>query len=133
MDDAEKMIANGDLVTDEPASSGSHSMKYETAYTLPTYLMAFAISDFEVETTMKGSLPVSIWHRRGLQGHYDAVLGEMVGMIDRFEGLMGPYPFEKYAVVHLPSLPTTGIMLSIRAGSLHSSSVKLNRIKPSPS
>ncbi|UQA56363.1 M1 family metallopeptidase [Polyangium aurulentum] len=109
MPDAEKMIANGDLVTDAPEGDGSHRMKYETAYTLPTYLMAFAISDFEVESTMKGDLPVSIWHRRGLQGHYGAVLGEMVGMLDHFEGLLGPYPFEKCAVVHLPNLPATGI------------------------
>ncbi|HRI67975.1 MAG TPA: M1 family aminopeptidase, partial [Polyangium sp.] len=109
MDDHEKMIANGDLISDEPDSGGSHWMKYETAYTLPTYVMAFAISDFEVKTIMKGNLPVSIWHRRGLQGHYDAVLNEMGGMIDRFEGLLGPYPFEKYAVVHLPSLPSSGM------------------------
>ncbi|MDI1443518.1 M1 family aminopeptidase [Polyangium sp. 6x1] len=109
MDGAEKMIANGDLVSDAPDGDGLHRMKYETTYTLPTYLMAFAISDFEVENTMKGDLPVSIWHRRGLQGHYDAVLGEMVGMLDHFEGLLGPYPFEKYAVVHLPNLPATGI------------------------
>ncbi|MDC3960611.1 aminopeptidase [Polyangium jinanense] len=109
MDGAEKMIANGDLVSDESEGDGTHRMKYETTYTLPTYLMAFAISDFEVESTMKGDLPVSIWHRRGLQGHYEAVLGEMVGMLDHFEGLLGPYPFEKYAVVHLPALPATGI------------------------
>ncbi|TKC99034.1 M1 family metallopeptidase [Polyangium fumosum] len=109
MDGAEKMIANGDLVSDEPEGDGAHRMKYETTYTLPTYLMAFAVSDFEVESTMKGDLPVSIWHRRGLQGHYEAVLGEMVGMLNHFEGLLGPYPFEKYAVVHLPNLPATGI------------------------
>lgn len=109
MDGAEQMIANGGLVSDEPEADGTHRMKYETAYTLPTYLMAFAISDFEVESTMKGDLPVSIWHRRGLQGHYEAVLGEMVGMLDHFEELLGPYPFEKYAVVHLPNLPATGI------------------------
>jgi aminopeptidase N len=55
MASAETMIASGDLlVDDEPGKGGSRRMKYQTAYTLPTYLMAFAISDFEVESTMKG-------------------------------------------------------------------------------
>jgi len=104
----EKMIANGDLLADEPGEGGSHSMKYETKYTLPTYLMAFAISDFEVESAMKGDLPVAIWHRRGLQGHYEPVLAETVSMIERYEELLGPYPFEKYVTVHLPAYPATG-------------------------
>lgn len=109
MDDAETMIANGDRVADNAGEGSGHRMKYETAYTLPTYLMAFAISDFEVESTTKGDLPVSIWHRRGLTGSFDAVLEETVGMITRFEALLGPYPFEKYAVVHLPALSAGGI------------------------
>lgn len=110
MDEAEKLIANGDLVADEAdAGGGGHRMRYETAYTLPTYLMAFAIGDFEVKSTTHGGLPVSIWHRRGLEGSYDAVLAEMVGMLARFEELLGPYPFEKYALVQLPVLPAGGI------------------------
>lgn len=109
MDGAEEMIANGDLVVDEPGQGGGHRMRYETAYTLPTYLMAFAIGDFEVKSTMHGSLPVSMWYRRGLPGSYDAALEELVGMLEHFEGLLGPFPFEKYAVVHLPALPATGI------------------------
>lgn len=108
MSGAETMIANGDLAADQPGKDGRR-MKYQTAYTLPTYLMAFAISDFEVKTTMKGSVPVSIWHRRGLPGEYEPVLEELVGMIQQFEGLLGPYPFEKYALVHLPMLPSSGM------------------------
>ena len=84
-------------------------MKYQTLYTIPTYLMAFAISDFEVESAMTSGVPVSIWHRRGLQGEYGPVLDELVAMLQRFEQLLGPYPFEKYALVHIPMLPATGI------------------------
>lgn len=106
--DKEKMISNGVLVSDTPGGDGTHRVKYETAYPLPTYLMAFAVGDFEEETAMKDKLPVSIWHRRGLQGNYQAVLGETVGMIKHFEELLGPYPFERYAIVQLPTLPATG-------------------------
>jgi hypothetical protein len=109
MASAEMMIANGDLVDDKPGEGGSRRMKYQTAYTLPTYLMAFAISDFEVESATAGSVPVSIWHRRGLPGEYGPVLDELAGMISHFEALLGPYPFEKYALVHVPMLPGTAI------------------------
>ena len=109
MDAAEMMIANGDVVADDALEGSRRRMRYETAYTLPTYLMAFAVGDFEVDTTMKGDLPVSVWRRRGLPGSYGAVLDEMVGMISRFEALLGPYPFEKYALVQLPVLPAGGL------------------------
>ncbi|WP_437534015.1 M1 family aminopeptidase [Sorangium sp. So ce726] len=97
----ETMIANGTLVSDEQGASGRR-MKYATDYTVPIYLMAFAIGDFEVEGTMKGSLPVSVWHRRGVPGDYDRLLDEVVRSIGLFEELLVPYPFEKYALVLVP-------------------------------
>ncbi|WP_437967145.1 M1 family aminopeptidase [Sorangium sp. So ce260] len=103
MDAQETMIANGTLVSDEQGASGRR-MKYATDYTVPIYLMAFAVGDFEVESTMKGSLPVSVWHRRGAAGDYGRLLDEVVRSIGVFEGLLVPYPFEKYAVVLLPEL-----------------------------
>ncbi len=109
MSSAETMIANSVVTDDKPGKDGGHRMKYETAYALPTYLMAFAISDFEVESTTKGSVPISIWHRRGLPGEYASVLNELVGVMAHFEELLGPYPFERYALVHLPMLPATGM------------------------
>lgn len=101
MDAYEKLISNGDLVSDAPEGTG-HRMKYETGYTLPTYLMAFAVADFEVETVKKGDLPVSVWHRRGLPGDYASTLSELRQSIVAMEKLLGTYPFEKYALVVLP-------------------------------
>ncbi|AUX37922.1 MULTISPECIES: M1 family metallopeptidase [Sorangium] len=101
MDAHETMIANGTLVSDEQGASGRR-MKYATDYTVPIYLMAFAIGDFEEERAMKGSLPVSVWHRRGVPGDYGRLLDEMVRSIGLFEELLVPYPFEKYAVVLVP-------------------------------
>jgi hypothetical protein len=104
VDASEKLIANGDLVSDAPEGAG-HRVKYETGYTLPTYLMAFAVADFEVETVKKGDLPVSVWHRRGLPGDYASTLTELRKSIVAVEKLLGPYPFEKYALVVLPEFP----------------------------
>ncbi|UQA57350.1 M1 family metallopeptidase [Polyangium aurulentum] len=105
VDEGESMIANGSLVSDAPAGAGAHRVKYETAWTLPPYLMAFAISDFEVVKTQKGDLPVEVWHRRGLPGEHEAMAGELSRMIGVYEGLLGPYPFERYALVLLPGFP----------------------------
>jgi aminopeptidase N len=109
MDSGETMIANGSLVGDDVDTASGHRVKYETAYTLPTYLMAFAIGDFEVASTKKGDLPVSVWRRRGASGDYDAALKELVRLIERYEALLVPYPFEKYALVLLPDFRAGGI------------------------
>jgi hypothetical protein len=106
---AESMIANGDLVFDAEGDASGRRMRYETGYSLPPYLMAFAISDFQVESTMKGSTPVSVWHRRGLSGSYDAMLDQLGRLIERFGTLLVPYPFEKYSLVLLPGFPVSGM------------------------
>lgn len=98
----EKLIANGDLLLDEGAGSASHRMKYETTYPLPTYQMAFAISDFVVEEGQSGDVPVSVWHRPGVAGDYPATVAELARLMDTFQPLLGGYPFEKYAMVMLP-------------------------------
>ncbi|AKT38044.1 M1 family metallopeptidase [Chondromyces crocatus] len=100
---SERMIANGALTMDEPEGEGGRRMQYVTEESLPTYLMAFAISEFEVETTMHGALPVSVWHRADVPGDHLGVLEETRRQIALFESLLGvPYPYEKYALVMLP-------------------------------
>ncbi|HEU4404232.1 MAG TPA: M1 family aminopeptidase [Polyangiaceae bacterium] len=109
--DGESLIANGDLVADEPAAGGGHRVRYATRYSLPTYLMAFAAGPFEVASgpLTQGGAPLSVWHRPGLPGDYDALLAELARLTARFEALTGtPYPFEKYALVLLPNFPAGG-------------------------
>ncbi|HVK66842.1 MAG TPA: M1 family aminopeptidase [Polyangium sp.] len=106
----EQLIANGRLVLDAEEGPGAHLVKYETAWTLPTYQMAFAVSQFEVaKAQTKTGLPVEVWHRRGLPGSHADMAKALAGMIDRFEPLVGPYPFERYALVLVPSFPGGGM------------------------
>lgn len=109
--EGESLIANGDLATEEAAGPDGRVVHYETAYSLPTYLMAFAISDFEVERAVvpESGLPIAVWHRRGLPGDHERMLAELTRAIGRFEELLVPYPFEKYALVLVPDLPSSGI------------------------
>lgn len=97
----EAMIANGDGTVDQGDAAG-RTMGYATQYPLPPYLMAFAISNFEVAEAAHGDLPVQIWHRPGVPGDYEEMLAEFDRQIGLFESLLGPYPFEKYALVMLP-------------------------------
>lgn len=123
MDASELMIANGALVDDAEDGAGARRIRYEASYPLPPYLMAFAISDFEVEKSAEqgGGAPISVWHRRGLPGSYGAILAELRRMMTLFEGLLGPYPFEGYSLVLLPSFPggmeNAGVTFQSEAGS----------------
>jgi hypothetical protein len=103
--DDESVIANGDLELDARDARAGHRMRYATRYPLPTYLMAFAVTDFEVERGKQGEVPIAVWHRRGVPGDYAGLLGEIGRQIDVFSGKLGPYPFEKYALVMLPEFP----------------------------
>lgn len=100
----ETMISNGALARDESDAEG-RVVGYEMSVPIPTYLMAFAITQFEVESSDQGSVPVSVWHRPGVPGSYGAQLEELSREIALFEGLLGPYPFDEYRLVLLPDIP----------------------------
>lgn len=104
----ETLISNGRLMVDENRGS-SRYMRYETAYPLPTYLMAFAVSEFEVQATQQGKTPVEVWHRKGLPGDHAAMAAELARMIGEMETMFVPYPFERYALVLLPGFMVGGM------------------------
>ena len=101
MPSMERMISNGRLLRDDVVGA-ERTMAYRTDKPQPTYLMAFAQGDFVTATRQHGSLPVSVWARRGLQVAWDSILDETVREIALFEKLLTPYPYEKYVIVLLP-------------------------------
>lgn len=107
---SERAIANGRLIHESVDSqSGTREVEYATDYTLPTYLMAFAMGEFQVTQLQSGNLPLSIWSRKGLSFDAGAVLESIATMIGVIESKLVPFPFEKYAVVMLPQFPAGGI------------------------
>ena len=100
--DSERVIANGDLVFEQVDANHIRRTKYSTRYSLPTYLMAFAVGDFVVINRQLGKLPLSLWIRRGLQMDYNGMLDALARQMESYEKLLGAYPFEKYALVLLP-------------------------------
>lgn len=96
------LIANGDLLADKVDADGRRIMSYATSYSLPTYLMAFAVGEFAEASSTVGDLPIAVWSRRGLPVDTNGMLKELTHYITRFQELVGPYAFEKYAIVLLP-------------------------------
>ena len=104
----ESFIANGRLEFDRVRNK-KRSMRYSTEYSLPTYLMAFAVGQLQWTTTNLGKLPVSVVHRRGATVNADSQLKALTTLIPYFEKKLVPYPFEKYALVLLPEFGAGGI------------------------
>ncbi len=96
------LVSNGLLIKDEFELS-LRAMKWETKIPLPTYLMAFAVSNFQVSKQNRDDLEISIWARQGIKADFVALLKETKRQIEVFEKLLVPYPFEKYAIVLIPN------------------------------
>jgi len=97
----ETFIANGDLEKDTTTGE-IRTMGYRTSYTLPTYLMAFAVGDFVSVAHKHKGVPVKVFARPGLPVDFEGVLKNIIEQMGIFERLLVPYPFEKYALVILP-------------------------------
>ncbi len=98
----EMLISNGDLTLDTVAGD-VRLMNYRTSYTIPTYLMAFALGDFVSVSHAHQKTPVRVYARPGLPVDYEGVLKNIIEQMATYERLLGiPYPFEKYALVILP-------------------------------
>lgn len=98
----EQMISNGDLVFDQ-FKDGKRTMRYSTRYPLPTYLMAVALGHFNHVTRQHGSIPLSIWTRKGLAVDSEKFFDKLEETFSMYEKLLGPYAFEKYSIVFLPN------------------------------
>ncbi len=98
----EDVVANGHRTGDD-GHDGRRVVRYRIDDPLPTYLMAFAAGHLEhTDVVSQGGLPVSLWHRRGFAVDAEEYLGDISANIASFEKLLGPYPWESYAVVLVP-------------------------------
>lgn len=104
VDAGEDVIANGARKLDQP-EGGGRRVRYEMDDPIPTYIMAFAAGQLTHADSMAGDVPIAIWHRMGLVVDTAQHLSMIAGMIASFEKLLGPYPWDSYAVVMLPEMP----------------------------
>jgi hypothetical protein len=100
----EDVVANGTRLRDEPVgSAGHHVVAYALDKPVPTYLMAFAAGQItHTDRPTGSSVPLSVWYRKGLPIQPDDTLDAVADAMASFEKLLGPYPWDSYAVVLVP-------------------------------
>ncbi len=97
----EDVISNGTRVRDESTVEG-RVVGYALDAPIPTYIMAFAAGQLVKHERTGGMVPLALWHRRGLVVDVDANFDMLAEQMAVFEDLLGPYPWDTYAVVLLP-------------------------------
>ena len=94
-------VSNGARTGDETSATG-HVVRYAITQPVPTYLMAFAAGDLVHVDRTTGRIPLAIWHRRGLAIDANQNLDAIADAMATFEALVGPYPWDSYAVILAP-------------------------------
>jgi len=95
------VIANGARTGDATAGTERH-VRYALDKPIPTYLMAFAAGDLVHADRTTGRVPLAVWYRRGLAVDPEATLDVVADSMTAFEAVIGPYPWDSYAVVLAP-------------------------------
>ncbi|MBK9033043.1 MAG: hypothetical protein IPL61_17545 [Myxococcales bacterium] len=95
------VIANG-ARTGDRVDGAARVIGHALAQPIPTYLMAFAAGELEHVERAGGRVPLALWFRRGLALVPDDNLDVVARAMTSFEALIGPYPWDRYAVVLLP-------------------------------
>jgi aminopeptidase N len=96
-------VSNGRLLAETDAGSGWRSYLWREDYPLATYLVSVAVSDYtllseDCATSLGNQIPLHNWIFPPDVAAAAADLEPLCAMIDFYEGVAGPYPFqgEKY-------------------------------------
>jgi aminopeptidase N len=91
--------ANG-LLRDTLDNGATRTYVWETTHPVASYLVTVNIAEFVEETGQgPGNLPIRNFFTPDVAANAKRVFAPTAQMIDYFDGLFGPYPFEAYGVV----------------------------------
>ena len=110
--------ANGLLVSQEPTGAGGTRWVYESAHPMAPYLATVAIGGLTFEDAAPGpdGLPIRNVYDDDIAPGAAATMARQGEMVDFFDGLFGPYPFEAYGALVM-DVPT-GVALETQTLSL---------------
>ncbi|NKT14850.1 M1 family metallopeptidase [Prescottella equi] len=91
-------LANGKLVRKQTKASHT-TWVYEQTEPMSTYLATLQIGPYERRHVGHGRVPLHAVHPPDLRDRFDHDFGRQPQMMEVFEKLFGPYPFEDYSVV----------------------------------
>ncbi len=100
--EAPYVVAANGLLQDVSEEGGRITYEWASRDPIASYLVTLAIGDFEIETDQsEGGVPIRNYFATGVDPLVRAGFARQDEMIDYFETIFGPYPFEAYgAVVH---------------------------------
>ncbi|HEX8187791.1 MAG TPA: M1 family aminopeptidase [Pyrinomonadaceae bacterium] len=94
------VVANGELVETTSRQDGTRLTHWRESVPVPVYCMVFGATEFSVVSAGAAG-GTGLWHylypkdrERGLADH-----GRALRMLEFYAGLVGPYPYEKLALV----------------------------------
>ena len=120
------VAANG-LLRDTVDNGASTTYVWETEHPVASYLVTVNIAEFvEKKQDGPGGLPMRSYFPKDMTSDAQAAFDQMPQMIDYFNGVFGPYPFEAYGVVVADDV--LGFALETQTLSLFGRSVGTSRV-----
>lgn len=95
-------VANAPETKREDAGDKT-TFTFATTQPLPTYLVAFAVGDFDVREGRKGTFPIRLITTKGKSAQGSLALETSAALVDRLQTYFGiPYPYPKLDIVAVP-------------------------------
>lgn len=100
---AQVAVSNMPVLRSEPLPGGRKRVTFDRSPKMSTYLLFFALGDFERATAMAGKTELGVLTRKGSIGQASYVLGESVRLMEEFNDYFAtPYPLPKLDNVAAP-------------------------------
>ena len=95
-----EVAANGLLQEVIENGDGTRTYLWEHAFPMANYLVTVGVADFDIESeTGPNGLPVRNYFHNGVSQRVRDDFDDQVAMLEFFESIFGPYPFEVYGVI----------------------------------
>ncbi len=98
-------LSNAPEIANEDAPDGASVHRFAPTPPLPSYLLAFAVGDFDVAEGRKSPVPIRVVTVKGRGGQVGAALEAADGLVTTLSAYFAmPYPFAKLDLVAVPDL-----------------------------
>lgn len=115
VDAGDTAISNAAIVSDTPAGTGRHAIRFGTTKKMSTYLVALLVGDFQCISGQADGIPIRVCATPGLQQLGGFALGAAEACVTFFDQYYGiKYPFGKLDLIGIPDF-AAGAMENIGA------------------
>jgi aminopeptidase N len=103
IDERDRAISNGAVISDTPGPAGHHTIKFETTPVMSTYLVALAVGDFECIDGKGDGIPVRVCATPDKKHLMSLALESATGLLEYYDRYYAiKYPYKKLDIVAVP-------------------------------